>query len=354
MTPPDETMSTPEMITIDGSQGEGGGQMLRSSLSLAALLGRPVRIENIRARRDKPGLLRQHLTAVQAINAICGGIEGATLGATTLTLRPGIARPGTYHFAVGSAGSAVLVCQTVLPVLMAASGPSEVTFEGGTHNPMAPPFEFLTRVFFPALREMGIFVDATLDRAGFYPAGGGRFTVRITPSHHLIPFTRTARTGPLQIEAWALSSKLPDHVGEREMTAVREAFDLPEYACRAKTVKSPGPGNAVLIELRQGTAIELVTAFGERRRPADRVAADAIAQARLWLEATAPVGENLADQLILPMALAGGTFRAAIWSQHAATNADIVRAFLGPTAVTTETTPDGTVVRCPGMPEWHG
>lgn len=351
-------MTTPAPVIIDGSQGEGGGQMLRSSLSLAALLNRPVHIHNIRARRAKPGLLRQHLTAVQAIGTICGGIDGAplnaTLGATTLTLHPGPPRPGTYHFAVGTAGSAVLVCQTVLPVLMAASGPSEVTFEGGTHNPMAPPFEFLTRVFFPALREMGITVDATLDRAGFYPAGGGRFTVRITPSPHLIPFTRTERTGPLSIEAWALSCKLPDHVGEREMTAVREAFNLPAYACRAKTIKSPGPGNAVLIELRQGPAIELVTAFGERRRPAERVAADAIAQAQAWLEGTAPVGENLADQLILPMALAGGTFLAGIWSQHAATNADIVRAFLGPAAITTKTTPDGTLVHCPGLGDGSG
>ncbi|MCB9551904.1 MAG: RNA 3'-terminal phosphate cyclase [Myxococcales bacterium] len=342
-----------DTVRIDGSVGEGGGQMLRSSLSLAALLGRPLAIENIRARRQKPGLLRQHLTAVRAIDAICGGVDGATLGARALRFTPGRPRAGSHHFAVGSAGSAVLVCQTVLPVLLGADGPSEVVFEGGTHNPMAPPFEFLDRVFFPALREMGVELEATLDRAGFYPAGGGRFTVRITPAAALRPFTRLDRAGDLHIEAWALSAHLPEHVGARELAAIRDAFDLPRHLCRNKTLPSPGPGNAVLIELRQGEAIELVSAFGEKRRPAEHVAADAIAQARTWLEATAPVGEHLADQLLLPMALAGGAFRAGVWSLHAATNVDIIRAFLGPDAVQVEETPAGTVVRCPGVSGWH-
>lgn len=340
---------TQETVRIDGSVGEGGGQMLRSSLSLAGLLGRPLQIDNIRARRQKPGLLRQHLTAVRAIDAICGGVEGAALGARSLRFEPGRPRAGSHHFAVGSAGSAVLVCQTVLPVLLFADGPSEVVFEGGTHNPMAPPFEFLDRVFFPALREMGVEVEASLDRAGFYPAGGGRFTVRVTPAATLRPFTRLDRSGDIHIEAWALSAHLPAHVGAREMAAVRDAFDLPRHLCRDKALPSPGPGNAVLIELRQGDAIELVAAFGEKRRPAEQVAADAIAQARTWLEATAPIGEHLADQLILPMALAGGAYRAGVWSLHASTNVEIVRAFLGPDAVQVEAGPDGTIVRCPGL-----
>lgn len=341
-------------VYIDGSQGEGGGQMLRSSLSLAALTGRAVRLDNIRARRKKPGLLRQHLTAVRAIDQICGGVAGAALGARVLHFRPGPVRGGTYRFAVGSAGSAVLVCQTVLPALLAADGPSEVTFEGGTHNPMAPPFEFLDRLYFPALREMGVDVTAALDRAGFYPAGGGRFTVRITPAERLRPFERLTRDGALEIDAWALSAHLPRHVGEREMTLVAEAFDLPRQQTRALDVSSPGPGNAVSIALRQGAGVELVSAFGSKGRPAEKVAAEVIEQARAWLASDAPVGEHLADQLILPMALAGGVFRAGVWSQHAATNVEVVRAFLGADAVAVEAGEGGTIVRCPGVPDWRG
>src|SRR5437867_958993 len=163
------------MLLIDGSQGEGGGQILRTALGLSLVTGTPIRIEKIRAGRAKPGLLRQHLTAVNAATAIGAvDVEGATLGSQELTFRPGTVKPGEYRFAVGTAGSTGLVLQTVLPPLLTAPGPSTLTLEGGTHNPTAPPFDFLARAFLPLISRMGPSATARLERPGFYPAGGGQ------------------------------------------------------------------------------------------------------------------------------------------------------------------------------------
>src|SRR5262245_11938020 len=170
------------MLTIDGSVGEGGGQILRSALSLSLVTGTPFRIDNIRGNRRKPGLLRQHLTAVEAAAAVGGAeVQGAVIGGGTLVFRPGHVRPGRYAFSVGTAGSATLVLQTILPALVTARSPSEVRIEGGTHNPLAPPFDFLAEVFLPLLERSGVRARATLERHGFHPAGGGSLSVTIEP-----------------------------------------------------------------------------------------------------------------------------------------------------------------------------
>ena len=171
------------MITIDGSQGEGGGQILRTSLALSLVTGQPFRMERIRAKRQKPGLLKQHLTAVEAAKTVgCAEADGASLSSQTLEFRPGPVTPGNYRFAVGTAGSATLVLQTVLPALLTASGHSTLTLEGGTHNPMAPPFDFLARCFLPLIRRMGPSVELELRRHGFFPAGGGQLHAALTPT----------------------------------------------------------------------------------------------------------------------------------------------------------------------------
>ena len=173
-------------LKIDCSMGEGGGQILRSSLALSLVMGRSIRIEKIRAGRKKPGLLRQHLTAARAAAEIGRAqVRGVELGSEELEFAPGVVVPGEYRFAVGSAGSATLVLQTVLPALLTASGPSQLVLEGGTHNPMAPPFDFLEKAFLPCIRRMGPRVEATLTRPGFYPAGGGAFEVAIEPVERL-------------------------------------------------------------------------------------------------------------------------------------------------------------------------
>ena len=172
-----------KMIEIDGSQGEGGGQILRSSLSLAICTQRPFRIANIRANRDKPGLLRQHLTAVKAAAEICGGeVIGAEIGSRELTFKPGALKGGDYSFAIGTAGSSTLVLQTVLPPLLTAAEPSVVRISGGTHNKGSPPFDFLQRAFLPLIARMGARVELELLSYGFYPKGGGVIVATITPS----------------------------------------------------------------------------------------------------------------------------------------------------------------------------
>ena len=193
------------MLTIDGSMGEGGGQILRSSLALSLVSSTPFRITSIRRGRKKPGLMRQHLTAVRAAAEISGAeLSGDAIGSTELTFRPGTVRGGDYRFATGGAGSTTLVFQTVLyPLLLATDTPSTLRFEGGTHNPMAPPFDFIERSFLPLLARMvapaaaETFATVALDRCGFYPAGGGAWSASLTPVRgltHLSLLERGAST----------------------------------------------------------------------------------------------------------------------------------------------------------------
>src|SRR5687768_9849272 len=171
------------MLTIDGSHGEGGGQIIRTSLALSLVTGKSFQVERVRANRDKPGLRQQHLTAVKAAAEIgAAKVEGAAVGATAFTFTPGVVTPGDYTFSVGTAGSATLVLQTVLPPLIIAAGPSMLRFEGGTHNVHAPPYDFLERTFLPLVNRMGPSVLIELGRYGFYPPGGGHFDVIIQPS----------------------------------------------------------------------------------------------------------------------------------------------------------------------------
>jgi RNA 3'-terminal phosphate cyclase (ATP) len=317
------------MLQLDGSQGEGGGQVLRTSLSLALVTGQAFRIERIRQRRDKPGLMRQHLTAVHAAAALGkASVSGDTVGSQELTFAPGALRAGEFHFQVGTAGSTTLVLQTLLPALLSAPGPTTVVLEGGTHNPFAPPFDFLQRAFLPQLQRMGGQVELRLERAGFHPAGGGRVVAEVTPGP-LQPLQLLERGKARPIRARALSAKLPPHVGERELRVLRDRLGLPEAQVRADDVASYGPGNVVLVELPFEHVTEVTTGFGRRGLPAEEVAAAAAEDALAYLGHGAPVGVHLADQLLLPMALAGGgAFRTAEPSLHTRTNAEVIARFL--------------------------
>lgn len=206
------------MITIDGSFGEGGGQILRSSLALSLVTGKPFRIDNIRSKRSRPGLMRQHLTAVCAAMDV-GEAEanGAEIGSTQIEFAPKSVRPGDFRFAVGTAGSATLVLQTVLPALLTADKPSKLVLEGGTHNPYAPPFDFLAKVFLPVIEKMGPSVSAKLELPGFYPAGGGRFSIEIRPAGKLKGIEMVERGEIVRLDARALVAQLPPKIGEREL-----------------------------------------------------------------------------------------------------------------------------------------
>ena len=321
------------LVRMDGSFGEGGGQILRTSLSLSLVTGKSFRIENIRAKRQKPGLLRQHLTAVQAAAEVGSGeVDGAVLGSKALTFVPGKVRAGDYHFAVGTAGSGTLVLQTILPALMTASAPSRVEIEGGTHNPAAPPFDFLERSFMPLIESMGPKVKVELQRYGFYPAGGGRFVVEVTPCAALQPITVGERGEITARRAVALVANLPYHIARRELDTLGKLLDWgPECLSCEDTKNSVSPGNFVMIELKSSAVTEIFTAFGKLRVSAEDVATDATEQAGAYFRSNAAVGEHLADQLLLPMALAGGgSFTAVSLNMHAKTNMQVIAVSAGP------------------------
>jgi RNA 3'-terminal phosphate cyclase (ATP) len=317
-------------ITIDGSAGEGGGQVLRTALGLSLVTGRPFRIDRIRAGRRKPGLLRQHLTAVRAAADVGRArISGDELGSASLAFEPAAIHGGEYHWTVGTAGSATLVLQAVLPALLAAREPSTLTLEGGTHNPSAPPFDFLARTFLPALRRMGVSIEAALDAYGFYPAGGGRCRVTIEPCPSLAPIALNER-GPVELRARALVSALPEAIAARELAIVRARLGLGRDRCRIECIDAPaGPGNIVMIEIGSERSTEIVTGFGEKGVAAEEVALQACRGARRLLDAEVPVGPHLADQLLVPMALAGGgTFRTVEPTPHTRTNRDVIGLFM--------------------------
>ena len=323
------------MLTIDGALGEGGGQILRSSLALSLLTGQPFRLVRIRAGRRKPGLLHQHLAAVRAAEQVSGAaVEGASLGSGELVFRPGSLRAGRYELRVGTAGSATLVAQTVLPALLRAGAPSQLLLEGGTHNPQAPPFHFLERVFFPMLARLGASVTARLHRHGFYPAGGGRFEVEVQPVAHLAGLELHDRGALVGCRAQALLARLPRHVGERELRRVGERLGWPAGDLELCEVESAGPGNALLLEVRSENVTELFCGFGEKGVPAERVADGVTQDAERYLASSAPVGSNLADQLLLYLALAGsGSFRTLRPSSHTRTNLEVIQRFLPVAAI---------------------
>lgn len=319
------------LIQIDGAFGEGGGQILRTSLSLSLVTGKPFRIENIRAARQKPGLLRQHLTAVLAAAEVCGAeVEGAALGSACLTFSPGKVRSGEYRFAVGTAGSGTLVFQTVLPALMLAAGPSKVTIEGGTHNNAAPPYDFIARTFLPLVERMGPKVRLSFERYGFYPAGGGRFCAEIEPVTDLMPIRIEERGEILSRRVVAIVANLPRHIAQREVeTAAGMLTWGPESQVIETTRESTGPGNVVMVEIGSADVTAIFTAFGQIGVAAEKVADTAAREAREYLVSKAVACEHLTDQLLLPMAISGaGYFTAVKLNLHARTNMEVISKFL--------------------------
>lgn len=321
------------MLTIDGSMGEGGGQVLRTSLALALLTRTPVRVTRIRACRKSPGLMRQHVMAVRAARSVGRAVvQGDALGSTELTFTPYAVEPGRYTFRIEGAGSTMLVLTTVfLPLALAASGPSELVLEGGTHNPLAPSFESLDQALLPPLRRAGLDVTLTLDRHGFYPVGGGALRARIAP---LAPDTKLERVELLTrgevhaIRAQARVARLPETIGARELAVLRAALPLDQAEVR--TVESYGPGNVAQVVVESEGGVEVFGACGEKRKQAEAVARELATEVRSYLDADVPVGEHLADQLLLPLALgSGGAFRTVAPSGHTLTQIELLRRFLG-------------------------
>lgn len=324
--------------------GEGGGQLLRSSLALSMLTSTPFRITKIRAGRARPGLMRQHLMAVHAATTISNAeVSGAELNSAELTFRPRAIRGGDYRFAIGGAGSSTLVFQTVLlPLLLGSGEPSTLSFEGGTHNPMAPPFDFLQRAFLPLLARMGAHVEVELERYGFYPAGGGAWSARVRPAARLERLELLERGDIVATSARALVASIPASVGVREVDALCRALGWARESCHPLMISdSRGPGNALLAVIQAEHVTEVVTGFGDRGVPSERIAALVVEEVERYLAAGVPVGEHLADQLLLPMALGqGGCFLTLRPSLHCSTQLQLLELFVGVAASATQEAPD--------------
>lgn len=330
MTP---AMDNIKAIELDGSAGEGGGQILRTALALSAVSGRAFRIRHIRAGREKPGLKRQHLAAVRAVAEICGArMEGAELGSMELAFVPGKPRGGRYRFDIGSAGSAVLVAQTVLPVLLRADAPAEVTVTGGTHVPYAPTWEFFAESFLPQVRSMGARVEAECGSYGFYPAGGGCIRLRTEPFRDADahPFV-LEDAGPLRRgRVCAVVSGLPRTIAKAETDILQEKFPRLALERDVRTVESPGPGNAAWIALEHDRVTALASEIGVFNLSRKTVAHRVMNAVRKYLKTGAPVGAHLSDQLAVPIVAFAGEARYVKGkdTSHETTNWNTVRAFV--------------------------
>ena len=335
-------------IEIDGSQGEGGGQILRTALALSMITGQSLVLKQIRAKRAKPGLMRQHLMCVQAAAQISGAqVQGAALGATELQFVPGPVQAGDYEFAIASAGSCMLVLQTVLPALMLADAPSRLVLRGGTHNHMAPSFHFVRDAFAPLLARLGPQLDLRLLRHGFYPAGGGEVHATITPAA-LQPFDLLARGALSSADALCLTPGLPRGVARRELDALATALGWPaDQLVHGDVKQHEGPGNALIATLRFAELTEVFVELGAKNLSSEQVAGRLVKAMRdFQKKPDAAVGPHLADQLVLLQALAvwqvgqradraahGDGARAAQFScsevtEHLRTNCAVIERFL--------------------------
>lgn len=325
------------MITIDGSFGEGGGQILRTSLSLAAVTGQSVTIENIRANRPKPGLRPQHLTGALAVAEICGGeLVGARESSARLTFTPGKVKPGEYEFDVSkirsSAGSVSLVLQTVLWPLAFARKRSRVTIRGGTHVPYAPTSNYIDDIFLPMVAEMGLRCHYSMTRAGYYPEGGGEVRIEIPAIDELSPIRITQMERPNHVHLTSAVSRLPMSIAERQLNTA--SARLKSMDLRAESLltqyPSPGQGTVVFISLKSGQARAGFQSLGALRKRAERVADEACDELESYLKANMALDKHLADQLVLPIALADGNsrFTTSEITLHLLTNIAVVEKFL--------------------------
>ncbi|RME46777.1 MAG: RNA 3'-phosphate cyclase, partial [Chloroflexi bacterium] len=336
------TASDRRLIVIDGSYGEGGGQILRTTVALSALLRRPVRIENIRAKRRNPGLQAQHLTSIRAAADTCHAeLSGARLGSTTLSFRP--TRPPTagtrvYDVATarkgGSAGSASLVFQTVLLPLSFAAGESHITIKGGTHVAWSPPYHYLTDVFLPTVARMGIEASVSLERWGWYPQGHGAIQAIIRGAGtdtHLTGINLTQRGDLVRVSGFSAVSNLPEHIRERQAKEaerlLRQAGFDPQIRHLSPKASGPGTGVYLLAEYQHVTAAFI--SYGRRGKPAEQVAQEAVDAFLAHHTTGAAVDPHLADQLILPMAVAASasSFTTSEITNHLLTNVWVVEQF---------------------------
>lgn len=327
-------------LEIDGSIGEGGGQILRNAVALSAVLLKPIKVKNIRAKRDNPGLRPQHLTAVKAVAEMASAeVQGLAIGSTTITFRP-TSRPrgGSMKFDAGTAGSTTLMLQSLMPTMSFASGPVQLELRGGTNNPMAPPVEYLRDVLLPMVERMGGKFTVELVKRGFYPRGGGIVRVESRPVDRLKPLRLVEFRGVKRVRGLSFSCRLPGHIVERmadsaerilrkegyDVEVVREALQPNDPRCSI----DPGCGIILLAELNDGVVIG-VDRLGEKGVPAERIGQEASEDLLEQLRREAPVDRHLGDQLVIWACLADGVseYRVTELTTHTTTSITLCRMF---------------------------
>lgn len=321
-----------EPVEIDGSFGEGGGQILRTSLALSALLKHPFKIKNIRAGRKKQGLAPQHLECVNALTKICNAkTEGVFLGSTSIYFEPHSFPPpfSIFSFSIPTAGSVSLLFQAVYMVLLFGGG-AELTLSGGTHVAWSPPFEHLRWGFVPLLFRFGVDVDVELQRAGFFPHGGGIIRAVLPSAEKLKGVQLTSRKKVKSLICRIVLSRLPEHIARRQEETLRKA--LPQYNLRFVHLRPPSasPGNCVSIEVVAENCHAVFSSLGKKGKPAEEVAREVASDVERFLTTSATLDAHLADQILLPAALAFGktVFLTPQITTHMETNIYVVRSFL--------------------------
>ena len=321
------------MIQIDGSQGEGGGQVLRSALTLSLLTGKDFQITNIRAARSKPGLRHQHLQAVQAAAAVGNAAtQGVELGSKTLTFRPSKVRPGNYKFEIGTAGSTSLVLQTIFLPLALANSPSTITITGGTHVKWSPSYHYLDLHWSHFMRQIGFDLNLSLRSAGYYPEGGGEIKGVIHPCTQIKPLNLTERGALKQIRGISAISNLPHHIAVRQREQVLHRMGHRYFLndIRVVDLASRFKGTMLLLLAEFEHSQACYFSLGELGKPAERVADEAVDRLEEFLSTQGAIDQYLADQILLPLALAGGLseFSTSKITLHLVTNVEILQSFL--------------------------
>lgn len=320
----------PAAIQIDGSQGEGGGQILRTALALSMITGQAFELINIRAGRKKPGLMRQHLVCVEASQQISQAyVEGAELHSQRLYFAPQHVQSGKYHFQIGSAGSTTLVLQTLLPTLLLQNEASELTISGGTYNPLAPTADFIEHCFLPTLAKIGIESEFKLNKAGFFPIGAGEIQIKIQPWQHRNKLSLLDRGTLQSTEAFAAVLNLSEEaqIAQRELATLTKRLNLDTQ--QQFHLNGISQGNTVYVRVEYQQHIQLFTALGEMRKSAEQIANHLAEQVKQYIDSQAVVDEYLADQLLLPLALGqGGEFTAQCISEHTRTQAGMIEKFI--------------------------
>lgn len=325
------------MVEIDGAQGEGGGQVLRSALTLSAITGNGVHLYNIRSNRSKPGLMAQHLKSVDAAAAVCkASVDGASMNSTALTFQPSGLRSGRYRFEIGTAGATSLVLQTIfLPLSLTSS--SSVIISGGTHVPWSPCYHYLALHWLPTLQQMGFDAQVDLEQAGFYPSGGGRIQATIRHASAISPLRLIERGKLLHVHGISAVANLPTSIADRQkrqaVLRLQKSLDLgtaPELRIQVQQLQSPAKGTFLLLlaEFEAGRCCYF--GLGALGKPAERVADEAVDSLLAFLDTDGAIDQYLADQLLIPLSLANGPseLRTSRVTPHLLTNAAVLHAFL--------------------------